>query len=385
MNEKDTFRTTNALSLKLRRVKQSVLYLCKMDPTVRFHPGVVIRLTKEQKRKRDLQRKKDKEREHRRNQSRQPFVPRPVWRILPCDFEMSFFIDTLHGNSFFEKMNSIEDFGSLYQKKSALFPDYRPNPELIQSIQRLKREAKAKLAENQILRWKFKRFLSKWRLRHFKVINETDCITLSPIGNPVRVYHFPTRSLYTFESSSILQDIHKKLLHHCGQIPNPLYPRNPFTNEQFTLAQLLSIHQQCRSFGHSSWIFEAFHKSKLSIPTLLMIQRKALRLHAFKTILYDVSDYEGVALLLNFIESQHEEHNAIFNKALYRWCLVKLPEEPKIQMWRAFCKQYYEEDILAEDDTERDECFIRISRKTGHLCAPPHDLLAKRNLLAHKK
>jgi hypothetical protein len=356
-----------------------------MEPSATFHPGIARRLTKEERRKRDLQRKKEKEREERRNQPRRAFVPKPLWRILPCDFQLSFFIDTLHGNTFFEKMNSIEEFGDLFQKKSPLFPKYKPNPALLQSIQLLKKEGKAKLAENQILRWKFKRFVSNWRLRHFKVINENDCITLSPIERPVRLYNFPTRSIYTFESASILQDIHKKLLHHCGQIPNPLFPRNPFTNETFTLPQLLSIYQQCKRFGHSSWILEAFCKSNLSIPTLLMVQRKALRLHALKSILYDFSDYEGNALLLNFIESQHEEHTAIFNKGLYRWCLLKLPEEPKIQTWRGLCKKYYEEDILAEDDMERDECYIRISRKTGHLCAPPHDLLAKRNLLLHSK
>ena len=126
---------------------------------------------------------------------------------------------------------------------------------------------------------------------------------------------------------------------------------------------------------------EAFTKSKLSIDSFCQVQRKALRIHALKSILYNHSEYEGIHLLMNFIESQHDEHQAHFNKPLYRWFLTKYPEEQKIHSWRSFCKEYYEEEILAEDDAERDNCFLRIASKTGSLCAPPHDLLTKRNLI----
>jgi hypothetical protein len=356
-----------------------------MDSRATFHPGRIPKLTKEQKRKRELERRRDLERERRRKEYKGPCEQKPRWRILPCDFQTSFFIDTLAGSSFFQKMASLEEFGSTMRTKSTLFPEFKPNSDIVQSISKLKTAAKAKMAENQIVRWKFKRFVTKWRHNHFKTINDSDYITLAPIVKPVTIYHYPTRSIYVFESSSILQDIHKKLLNHCGQIPNPLFPRNPYTNEHFTLAQLLSIQQQCKTHGNASWCLEAFCKSKLSIPTFLQVQRKALRLHAFKSILFDYGEYEGIVLLMNFIESQHEEHDAQFNKSLYRWSLVKIPEDPKLQKWRSLCKEYYEDDILAEDDTTRDECFLRIVQKTGGLCAPPHDLLAKRNLLAHKK
>ena len=339
-------------------------------------------LTKEQKR----QQKKEKDKqEKRRNKKQFDFVPRSVWRILPCDIDVSFTIDTLKGKSYFEKMRSLEDFGSYSYKKCSLFPDFKQDEKIHDTIQVLKKKCKEKLTENQILRWKFKRFFTRMRVRKFKSINDTDFITMSPIEKSIQVYHFPTRSVYTFESISILQDIHKKLLNHDGQIPNPIFPRNPYTNQHFNIAQLLSIQRQCKDFGNASWILEAFCKSKLSIPSLLQVQRKALRIHALKSILYDATNFEGTALLLDFIESQHDEHQANFNRPLYRWCLVRIPEEPKIQTWRSLCKEYYEQDILAEDDTERDNCFLRVARKTGTLCAPPNDLIAKRNLHLHLK
>ena len=356
-----------------------------METRSSFHPGAQPKLTKQEKRKRDLERRREKERQLRRSQPRPHFIPNPLWRILPCEFQIAFMIDTLRGNTYFEKLESLEEYGSILLKKSSLLPDFKVNSDFTDKIQTLKMEAKAKMAENQTFRWKFKRFLSRWRISRFKQINENDYITMAPIEKQIVLYDFSTRSKYLFESTSILQDIHKKLLHHYGPIPTPLFPRNPYTNEHFTMAQLLSIQQQCKRVGNASWILEAFCKSKLSIPCFLQVQRKSLRLHAMKSILYDYTDYEGNALFINFIESQHEEHNAQFNKALYRWCLLKIPEDPKIQKWRSFCKEYYEEDILAEDETQREDCFLRIARKTGELCAPPHDLLAKRNLLVHRK
>lgn len=345
-----------------------------------FHPGVRPKLTRDQQRKRQ----REEERQRRRAEHKEPSIRVPVWRILPCDSPISFCIDTLRGTTWIQKMASLEEFGAAMQLKSPLFPNYKPNPEILDSLAKLKSAAKSKMADNQILRWKFKRFLTLWRIRHFKSINDSDYITLAPIEKPILIHSFPTRSIYTFESTSILRDIHKKLLHHCGQIPTPLFPRNPYTNEHFTLAQLITIQDQCKRVGTTSWCLEAFCKSQLSIPKFLQVQRKALRIHALKSILYDYGDYEGIAVCMNFIESQHEEHNAPFNKSLYRWSLVKIPEDPKLQNWRGFCKEYYEEDILAEDDAARDECFFRITQKTGSLCAPPYDLLAKQNILAHR-
>ena len=367
--------------MKWKRAKQILTILSNMDAPVVFHPGSVPRRTKQQKKAYEKEKKRRQyEEEMRKNRKRSSFVKYPVWRILPCRMDHAFFIDTLSGRSYFEKMKSLEDYGNTMHSKSTLFPEFKPSAEIKDAIFEMKKVCKGLMAENQILRWKFKRFLTSWRIKRFKQINDTDFYTLSEISKPVKIYNFPTRCVYSFEATSILQDIHKKLLNHDGQIPHPLFPRNPYTNEAFTLPQLISIQKQCKKYEHAVWTLESFYKSKMSICSFSQIHRKALRLHALKSILFNVKEFEGIYLLLNFIESQHDEHEAAFNKPLYRWFLNTIPEEPKIQTWRSLCKEYYEEEILAEDDDERDLCFSRIARKTGTLCAPPHDLVAKRNL-----
>ena len=231
---------------------------------------------------------------------------------------------------------------------------------------------------NQLLRWVFKRFLNRWRTKRFKKINEVDCITLNPIQKPITIVNFPTRVIYTFESDAILEHIHKKLLHHDGQIPEPLLPQNPFTNEKFSAFQLIEIHNQAKKYGRIHWSYALFSKSQFSVDTFLKYHRKTLRIHALKSILFHQNDWDGIDLLLNFIESQHYHHGAEFNKEIYRWFLYRWADEAKITRWRDLCFEFYREEILADDDGTREGCFFAITAKTGSLCAPPSDLLAKR-------
>lgn len=350
--------------------------------TLRFHPGRQPVLTKEQ------QRQKDKERE-RKKQIKRTFYKEAfhTWRILPCSLETKFFIDTLSGTTFLQKMKSLESYGSFQvsPKPCSLFPNYKPSPTILAEIQERKKVGQEILVKNQHLRWIFKRFLTKWRIQRFRLVNDTDFITLSPIDNPIHLYNFGNRCQYIFDGKSLLQHIHKRLLHHDGQIPEPLVPMNPFTNEAFTLSQMIVIHSAMKQQGHSSWTLEAFVKCKFQTQQLLNHFRKPLRLHALKSILYDYSDWDGIDLLLNFIESHHDEHNSLFHKNLYAFFLREMPDEVKIQEWRSLCRDFYQEDILAEDTDQRDIAFYRARRKTEHLCGPPHDLVAKRTFFLRSK
>ncbi len=353
-----------------------------MEPQPTFHPGVMTEYTRNEvrlrRRERERKKKADKKKKH---PTPRTILKRPQWRILPCDMQYSLTIDTLKGNTYIQKMEALQEYGRCLNVKCDFFPKYEPNPQLKQQITDMRNKCIEIAKENQRIRWIFKRFLTKWRIAHLKEINDTDFMSLLPIEKEVHSYNFSHRTKYRFEASSILQDIHKKLLTASAQIPTPIRPRNPYTNETFTLPQLLGIHSQCKALGCSAWTLEAFAKCKLNLELFSQVHRKPLRIHAIKAMLYEYSDWDGMDLLLNFIESHHEEHAAIFNKHIYLWCLKEIPDEPKIQLWRSLCRDYYIDDILADDDAERDLCFHRAAQKTGSLCAPPHDLLAKRNLL----
>ena len=303
------------------------------------------------------------------------------WRILPCEVSYCFTIDIMKGNTFFTKMDDVEKFGdSFFHCKNRFLPNYKANTTFLEKLKKIKKDCKEILIKNQQLRWKFKRFVTMWRLKGMKRVNDTDFVTLSPIQTPVFVAMFPMKSCYTFEASSILQDIHKKLLHHDGQIPTPIFPRNPYTNQPFTVFQVASIQKQCKEKGKSSWAFECFAKSKYTLHRFLQYERKMLRFHAIKSLLSNLSDWYGHDLLLNFIESQHEEHDIPFQKLVYRWSIHTIPNEERIKKWTDLCREYHESDILAEDQNDRDLAYFIAADKSLGLCSPPSELLAKHTL-----
>lgn len=325
-----------------------------------FHPGVAN--------KRRSQPKKLKGAKSKENQSF--LLHNTTWRLIPCTLEEKFAIDILQGNTYIQKKKSLEDSLEFIRKNQ----DKKFKNECLKK----KKQCEALLLQNQLLRWLFKRFVNRWRTKRFKKINEVDCITLNPIQKPIFIVNFTNRVIYTFESDSILQHIHKKLLHHDGQMPEPLLPQNPFTNEKFSVFQLIEIYNQANQYGKIPWSYALFSKSQYSIDNFLKYHRKTLRIHALKSILFHQGDWDGIDLLLNFIESQHYHHGAEFNKEIYRWFLYRWADEGKITIWRELCFEFYKEQILADDDGSREGCFFAIAVKTGSLCAPPSDLFAKR-------
>lgn len=338
-----------------------------MGDIPRFEQGMAPSYTKQQLR--ELQRRQRRQKQ-RGVLSSEPLQKRQTWFLLPCDLNVLMTISLLSGDSFFQKRVSLEGYDSFFPKTSV-------DSSFLERTLLHKQICRDFLEQNQRVRWILKPFLMKWLVKRCKKVNEIDFITLSPIEYPVVSIHFQMRTSYTFEALSIANDIHKKLLHHDGQIPVPVCPRNPYTNNEFTLSEILDIYRQCKRYGKMSWAFESFIKAGMNIGRFLEYQRKPLRIHAIRSILRDTTDWDGNDLLLNFIECHHDEHESPFKKRLYRWCLLHMPEEPRLKSWRRLCFQYYEKDILAEDNDQRDCLFYSVKAMTGELCAPPYELETK--------
>ena len=174
--------------------------------------------------------------------------------------------------------------------------------------------------------------------------------------------------------------IHKLLVQNDGHIPNPSYPRNPLTNEQFTLTQIISLLQQCKAKGHSSWVIEAFIASRYDITSFEIIHSKPLRLNALRATMANISSWDSIDTLYDFIKSEHIHHNKIFMVHVYKWAVHHSPHEKRIEAWRKLCVKWYETDILMDDDRAKDLFFETISKKTLTLCHPPHELEVLRKL-----
>lgn len=357
----------------------------------KFALGTSTRETKLEKKQR-VQKEKDRQRREKRKKQRnetprEPFSKKPEWCILPSSMTQGFdfWIKMLQGTTFLTKRKSL--LASIVQIQTPMKPvpgwdstfgdqmrkEYLEKAQVVLSL----------LHKNQDLRWKFKNFLTKVRVLRFKKVNEKDPITLDTFKQPVCVYSFHQRLTYRFEAETIAKHIHKRLLHNDGHIPTPISPRNPLTNEEFTLTQTMGLLQQCKELGHTTWPLEAFYACRFDLLSFSTVHMKPLRLHALHTTMTIPTYWECIDTLYDFIKSQHADHNVVFPMNVYKWAVNKAMDSERLQRWRKLCIKWYEVDILMEDEIIKEVYFQELQKKTLPLCDSPTELIDLR--LSHIK
>lgn len=305
---------------------------------------------------------------------------RPLWLILPTTRTkgLEFWIVTMGGDTFFSKKQTLlEDIERMKQPQespwtfdSSLHEKYQKDfLEKAETVMGL-------LAENQRIRWIFKRFVTRIRIQSIQTLNDTDPVTLEPIREPVQFSSFSKRKRYMFEAEAFAKHIHKKLLHNDGQIPMPLYPKNPYTNEEFTTPQIMGLVNQCRKYGHSSWAMEAFVSCRYDLLSFVAIHSKPLRLHALRETMKHVTGWDAIDTLYDFVKSQHAHHDECFYSPTYIWAITHVPHEKRIESWRKLCIKWYETDILIDDLELKGRLFAELETKTLPLCEKPTELQA---------
>lgn len=342
--------------------------------------------TKTQKKER-LQRKKEEKRKEllRKQKRQQDYVPlphRPKWLLLPPHVTkgFEFWIMTMKGDTFLEKKATLTNdiqkwkepiqstFGFDTSRTIHLHKDYVEKAKVVLSL----------LYQNQAIRWRFKRFFTKLRIQRFKQCNEVDPITMESIREPIRFPSFSQRKLYVFEAKPFAKHLHNKLVQNDGHIPDPQLMKNPLTNEFFTVSQIISLIEQVKRFGYSSWAIEAFRACRYDLSSFSLINSKPLRLHAVRNVMAKVDDWDCIDTVYDFIKSQHALHDEVFRVDIYKWAVNRAPHESRIESWRKMCLKWYEVDILIEDPDLKHRMFRKIEEKTLLLCTRPNELSALR-------
>jgi hypothetical protein len=362
--------------------KHSFLSIVTMEH-LSFAPGRPRHETKQQRKERlrkerDWNQKQKQKQKRRRNVCHTPLPPRSSWLLLPYHVTkgFEFWIVTLKGNTFLTKRQTLQcDIERTQKPLTTVYGFDRTMGESHQTNYLEKAALVMNLLElNQRLRWIFKKWFTALRIKRFTRLNETDPITMEPIKQPIQFASFEKQKLYTFEASTFAKHLHKKLLHNDGQIPMPQYPKNPFTNEDFTVSQIMGLVEQTRKLGHSSWALEAFVSCRYDLMTFGVIHSKPLRLHAIRETMKDVRDWDAIDTLYDFIKSQHEVHEEPFYTPTYTWAVAHAPHADRIVAWRKLCLKWYETDILMEDPVMKLRFFSELETKTLPLCNTPNDL-----------
>lgn len=218
-------------------------------------------------------------------------------------------------------------------------------PCVIKTMQKL-------IYNNQRVRYFFKKCIHRWRLSRMKQINTEDVVTGEVPVNPVYFYDWKNRSKYTFEARSLYKDICERLLNSQGLFCNPLYPRNMFTNLEFTPEQVHFIIADLLKAGYSNIFTCAFVKAKYTLENFTSLYITILKQNAIEKIFKQLTSLECADLVFDFFEMYRTRYNNhTQNPSMWSWAFENLNEGyPLVNEWRKLCKKYYMKCISESED-----------------------------------
>jgi hypothetical protein len=224
------------------------------------------------------------------------------------------------------------------------------------------------------------RLAAAWLLRRrIKPVNEEDIVTLERPKQPVTIVDWAARRTYVFEARTIFRDWVGRLTMADYLYPGPQPPRNPYTNLPLTLAQTLAVYEQlpttCRH-----WAIEAYKAGGFDMEDFEDRHGQSLRYHAVEQLFRAKEGDTYTTIMLEFIEDEHSEFDAPFNRGLYLWAIAHEPDSRRVRLWRKACYIYNRMLIEVPDPSQlrekHDQLILPI---TGPLCNPPTELITLRD------
>lgn len=247
----------------------------------------------------------------------------------------------------------------------------------------IRQELLAKYYLNQKVRWAMKQLFVRWLSKRLAFKNEMDPITLEAPKQPITLVDWQQRSKFTFEASSLRNDMRSKLLTHEELFPMPCTPRNPFTNAPLNYGQIHSILEQIRLAGKTDWVLEGYREAKYEIYFFNRDNHRKLRLYALRDLL---TTAECRYVLGDFIESQHQLFRKHYDSRVYEWAITSQRRTIKrIEAWKEMCYRYYEVEITVDDVDERSRRQRLLEKSIEPLCTPCEELRMLRRMLTGKR
>lgn len=231
------------------------------------------------------------------------------------------------------------------------------------------------------LRWLFRRFLQKFRLRKCKIVNDVDPFTLEAVQDPIMVHTLGCGSVHAFNAKGLAKQITTNLMEHDGFFHEPRFPINPFTNIPFTLFDLHTILMKLRKKGYSNWILESVRSCQYDLDVWSKKFESPVRTNSIDTIMNDLSSSLCIEYLIEFVELQYELTDRHFNSYFFKWIFTNPACIDYTKMWQHEARKYYIAKYTSIDVKEHLNLDIRtVLTCSGILSVPDYikDLYSKR-------
>lgn len=303
----------------------------------------------------------------------------PIFNIFPSNYpspQLNIYLSMM-GNS----LKSRIQFLKTIRQQLVRFPtpkSIQPLPAALPWCSRLVVAVQCAHTQLVKVRARFRKFLQLWRYKRLKLASEEDIVTCEKPEVPIALVDWNTKTRYIFEASTLMKDITNRLLTFDGFFDDAQPPRNPYTNQPFTLAQSISLwNQLSRSKEPASWSFTCFASSKFCLKRFISEYRIPLQLNALRATMADPTDYDQRERLLDFIQYEHELEDAQYYKNTYHHAVIHLQEEPRMVKWRLLCTEFYEAHIkFQHNQVVMKQIHEQIHEKCASLLEKPQELIA---------
>jgi len=188
--------------------------------------------------------------------------------------------------------------------------------------------------ETLVLNWQIKKCIRNCK-------NTEDPVTMDLPKNPVRVIDFKNRLSFVYEAASLKRVIENRLLFSDYMFPEPKIPVNLLTNQPFTYGQLISIINQCKSYGYVSWIIQSFKESSVNLELFLFHNKQKLKVEAIKAY-FKKPSYCLREVVIDYFNLEAEDCE-LPTQQISRFIEAydTNPEMPIIQQWIAITRDLY--------------------------------------------
>jgi hypothetical protein len=208
------------------------------------------------------------------------------------------------------------------------------------------------------LKTAFRKVLVMWRIYKLnqKPMTDVDPITLSAPEKEVAVYDWHVQKKFVFDAKSLATFIESKLLYNEGGFALPMYPCNPWTNLEFSYAQLVSIHNQLQEHGELRWGLATMRKYNFNKNVWHKYHNSALTMSAIKNSLIRLDSYDARELILDFIFAKMDEilrHSNHYIDQAYRYAVIKAPTHWYIEEWKSIAMLHYESTHFGHNKTQQ--------------------------------
>lgn len=283
-----------------------------------------------------------------------------------------------------EEMNEIM-FVDQIETNEYIDPSEQFNPKNI--FTNLKEQLYTAYLKEVRLKQAFRKLLQRWRIRRIdkkaeKGGRDIDPITLMEPVKEIYLYDLETQKKYIFDAKSLSNWIETNLLYSEGGFPMSMYPKNPWTNIDFTYYQLISIYNQLKEKGELQWGLITFRKYNFDKKVWSRYHNSALTLSAIRTSLRNLDSCDSRELLEEFIYLKMDElhifsPNYVTNA--YHQAIIKVPNHWYLEEFKAVTFIHLESEHFGwNNDRMINERCRKIFKKQEQFI----DELIKSNIIA---